>query len=89
MFGALGWGLMTLSCGSLVDWFSGDASDKNYRILYYIGCIALSIDLYIVYQMKVGLSISLLVLMYASSWLMSFYVFRYNKKLFRLQFSKM
>ncbi len=54
MFGAIGWGLVALVCGSLVDWFSGGTSEKNYSILLYLSVVILIGDLLIVYSLQVG-----------------------------------
>lgn len=45
MFGALGWGLVSILAGWTVDLFSDDSFDKNYKPLFYFASILLSADL--------------------------------------------
>ena len=45
MFGALGWGLVSIFAGWMVDGFSENSFDKNYKALFYLASILLSADL--------------------------------------------
>lgn len=45
MFGALGWGLVSIFAGWIVDGFSDNFFDKNYKPLFYFASILLSADL--------------------------------------------
>lgn len=45
MFGALGWGFVSIISGWLVDLFSENSFNKNYKFLFYLSSILLMIDL--------------------------------------------
>lgn len=54
MFGALGWGLVALVSGYLVDWYSEFSIDKDYSLLFLFVCLIFAMDLAAVYSLNVS-----------------------------------
>lgn len=48
MWGAIGWGIISVITGACVDWYSKGQKDKNYSSGFIISLICLFIDIYFV-----------------------------------------
>lgn len=55
MFGALGWGLLSLLAGVLVDVMSDDEDQPNYSICFYLAAVILVVDFVVSSRLQVSL----------------------------------
>lgn len=54
MWGAIGWGIMSVVFGMSVDWFSKGLEYTNYTPGFIISLICSFLDMYVVSKMKVN-----------------------------------
>lgn len=65
LWGAIGWGTMSIISGMCIDWYSKGEDDKNYLPAYIIALVSFSLNLYVV--MKIKASIDRIILIYIYS----------------------
>lgn len=54
MWGAVGWGTMSIMSGLCVDWFSKGQDDKNYAPGFMIALICFVLDIYVLSKIEVS-----------------------------------
>lgn len=54
-WGSISWGIFTIFCGALVDYFSAGSFEKNYVPIFYLCLIIIICDFIIAYNIEVSL----------------------------------
>lgn len=54
MWGAIGWGTMSILSGLCVDWFSKGEENKNYAPGFIIAILCTVLDIYVLSKIKVS-----------------------------------
>lgn len=54
LWGAVGWGVISVITGSIIDWYSAELEHKNYLPGYLISTTMFLVDFVVAWKLKVG-----------------------------------